>query len=114
MVAGQQKLLGQVGKGGQVGSCNAVGEIWKQGYQVLFRLCFQNGVLLFPCGTHIPFSKYATSWKLSQTLPTLTGWSDLRYLFSLVYDDWAMDGFAWEVTSWRLSQFCGSRTPSVV
>lgn len=56
-------------------------------------------------------SKYDSSWELSQGPLTLTRWSDLKNLLSLVYDEWARDGLAWEMTSQRQSQFLGSGDP---
>lgn len=69
----------------------------KQGYQIWSRSCFKTSFFLFfvffPCADHILISIYASLWKFSQRLLTLTCWSNLKYLPLQCMMSGAGDGF---------------------
>lgn len=83
MVAGQQKLSARVGKDGEVGGYNvgiseAKSKVTRYGPDHVSRQVFF--FFFFPCADHILISIYASLWKFSQRLLTLTCWSNLKYL----------------------------------
>lgn len=84
MVAGQQKLSARVGKDGQVGGYSvgiseAKSKVTRYGPDHVSRQVFVF-VFFSPCADHILISIYASLWKISQRLLTLTCWSNLKYL----------------------------------